>query len=216
MGEQRELPQHLELWGGVEATVNRVGDSYIDQLAISGHAARLHDLERLAQLGVRTIRYPVLWERTAPEPGGTADWRWADERLGALRNLGITPIVGFVHHGSGPRHTNLLDPAFATGVAGFAAAFAERYPWITHYTPVNEPLTTARFSALYGIWYPHRRDDVSFVRALVNQLRAVVESMRAVRSINADAVLVQTEDIGSASSTPRLAYQAEYENHRRW
>jgi dTDP-4-dehydrorhamnose reductase len=57
---------------------------------------------------------------------------------------------------------------------------------------------------------------VSFVRALVNQLRAVVESMRAVRRVNASAVLVQTEDIGSASSTPRLAYQAEYENHRRW
>src|SRR5918993_1220428 len=44
MGEQRELPQHLELWGGVEATVNRVGDSYIDQLAISGHAVRLRNL----------------------------------------------------------------------------------------------------------------------------------------------------------------------------
>ena len=216
MSQRFDLPQTLELWGGVEATVNRVRESYIDQLSISGHAARLDDLERLAQLGIRTVRYPVLWERTAPAPGGTPDWRWADERLGALRDLGITPIVGFVHHGSGPRHTSLLDPGFAPGVAAFAAAFAERHPWITHYTPVNEPLTTARFSALYGVWYPHRRDDTSFVRALVNQLRAVVESMRAVRSINADAVLVQTEDIGSASSTPRLAYQAEYENHRRW
>ena len=28
-------------------------------------------------------------------------------------------------------------------------------PHITNYTPVNEPLTTARFSGLYGAWYPH-------------------------------------------------------------
>jgi dTDP-4-dehydrorhamnose reductase len=216
MSHRRGLPQTLELWGGIEATVNRVGESYLDQLAISGHATRLDDLKRLAQLGLRTVRYPVLWERTAPDPEGEPDWSWVDERLGMLRDLGITPIVGFVHHGSGPRHTNLLDPGFAAGVAAFAAAFAERYPWITHYTPVNEPLTTARFSALYGVWYPHRRDETSFVRALVHQLRAVVDSMRAVRRVNPHSVLVQTEDIGSASSTPTLAYQAEYENHRRW
>jgi dTDP-4-dehydrorhamnose reductase len=216
MSDHRALPPDLELWGGIEATVNRVGDAYVDQLAISGHSIRPDDLRRLAQIGLRTVRYPVLWERTAPDRDGAPDWSWADERLGMLRDLGITPIVGFVHHGSGPRHTNLLDPGFAAGVAAFAAAFAERYPWITHYTPVNEPLTTARFSGLYGVWYPHRRDESSFVRALVHQLRAVVDSMRAVRRINPHAVLVQTEDIGSASSTPTLAYQAEYENHRRW
>jgi dTDP-4-dehydrorhamnose reductase len=216
MSHSRAVPQALELWGGIEATVNRVGESYVDQLATSGHATRPDDLQRLAQLGLRTVRYPVLWERTAPRPDEAPDWRWADERLGMLRDLGIVPIVGFVHHGSGPRHTDLLDPGFASGVAAFAAAFAERYPWITHYTPVNEPLTTARFSALYGVWYPHRQDETSFVRALVHQLHAVVDAMRAIRRVNPDAVLVQTEDIGSASSTSRLAYQAEHENHRRW
>jgi hypothetical protein len=206
----------LELWAGIEATVNRVGDCYFDQLASSGHATRLDDLYRVAALGVRTVRYPVLWERTAPERNGSPDWRWADERLGLLRDLGITPIVGFVHHGSGPRYTGLLDPAFPSGLAAFARAFAARYPWITHYTPVNEPLTTARFSALYGHWYPHLRESRSFVRALVNQLRAVAMSMRAVRVFTPGAMLVQTEDIGSTCSTMPLAYQAEFENHRRW
>jgi hypothetical protein len=62
-----------------------------------------------------------------------------------------------VHHGSGPRHTDLLDPAFATGLADYAGAVAARYPWVTDWTPVNEPLTTARFAALYGFWYPHAR-----------------------------------------------------------
>ena len=41
----------LELWAGVECTVNRVGDTYSDQLERSGHAIRSKDLERLAELG---------------------------------------------------------------------------------------------------------------------------------------------------------------------
>jgi dTDP-4-dehydrorhamnose reductase len=85
--------------------------------------------------------------------------------LNRLRELGIEPIVGFVHHGSGPAGTHLLDPAFGAGLAAYAGAFAERYPWIRRYTPINEPLTTARFSALYGVWYPHLRDDRAFVTA---------------------------------------------------
>jgi len=81
---------------------------------------------------------------------------------------------------------------------------------------VNEPLTTARFSALYGHWYPHRRDDRLFVRALVNQLRGVVLAMRAVRSINVDARLVQTEDVGTSDGTAGLRPQVEHERERRW
>ena len=60
--------QPLELWAGVECTVNRVGDAYLDQLKLSGHHLRVEDLGRVAALGVRVIRYPVLWERTANVP----------------------------------------------------------------------------------------------------------------------------------------------------
>jgi dTDP-4-dehydrorhamnose reductase len=85
-----------------------------------------------------------------------------------------------------------------------------------YYTPVNEPLTTARFSALYGHWYSHTRDDKSFVQAVVNQCRGVVLSMRAIREANPAAKLVQTEDMGHMYSTPFLAYEADMENERRW
>src|SRR5207302_7291138 len=95
----------LEVWAGVECTVNRVGADYHDQLEESGHAARPDDLDRFAALGVRTLRYPVLWERVAPDGPASADWAWPDERLARLRRLGVEPIVGLVHHGSGPRHT---------------------------------------------------------------------------------------------------------------
>ncbi len=206
----------LELWGGIECTVNRVGDEYYSQLEFSGHGTRPSDLDLLAELGLRTVRYPLLWELTAPEGVARADWRWGDERLGRLREYGIRPIVGLVHHGSGPRHTSLVDPSFATGLAEYAGAVAARYPWVEHYTPVNEPLTTARFSCLYGHWYPHRRDDRSMFRALVNQCRATVLSMAAIRAVNPAARLVQTDDLGRVYGTPRVRYQADYENERRW
>lgn len=101
-----------EVWAGVECTVNRVEDEYFDQLERTGHSARLKDLDRLAELGVRVLRYPVLWERTAPLGIDNIDWKWPDERLNRLQELGIQPIIGLLHHGSGPRYTFLLDPAF--------------------------------------------------------------------------------------------------------
>ncbi len=206
----------LELWGGVESTFNRVGDVYFDQLERNGHARRRDDLDLFAGLGIRAIRYPVSWERIAPHGPDSADWTWADERLAHLRVLGIRPIAGLVHHGSGPRHTSLIDPSFADGLAAFARAVAERYPWLDSYTPVNEPLTTARFSGLYGHWYPHGRDNATFIRALLTECRAVAQAMQAIRSVNPTAQLVQTDDLGKTYSTPLLSYQAEFENERRW
>jgi dTDP-4-dehydrorhamnose reductase len=182
----------------------------------SGHASRDHDLELFAELGLRAMRYPVLWERTAPEPDRAPDWEWSDRRLGMLRDLGIEPIVGLLHHGSGPRHTGLIDPLFPEKLAAYARSVAERYPWADRYTPVNEPLTTARFSGLYGVWYPHDHDDRTFVTALLNQCRGVALAMRAIREVHPGAKLVQTEDLGRTYSTPRLSYQAGFENERRW
>ena len=133
------------------------------------------------------MRYPVLWERTAPCSLNVLQWEWADERIKKLLQLRIEPIIGLVHHGSGPRYTSLLDPAFPAKLAEYAGAVARRYPWVTHYTPVNEPLTTARFSCLYGHWYPHSRDPLQFARAVITQCKAIVLSMRAIRDVNSEA-----------------------------
>jgi len=210
------VDERLELWGGVECTRNRVGDRYFDQSAATGHATRAEDLRRFADLGLRTLRYPVLWESVAPDGVETADWRQTDERLGQMRELDIQPVVGLIHHGSGPAHTSLLDPAFPTQLAEFGRAVAERYPWIRSFTPVNEPITTARFSGLYGHWYPHRRDDAAFTRMVIHQCRAVVLGMRAIRESIPDARLVHIDDGGRTYGTPPLADQVDFENHRRW
>src|SRR3954463_6734550 len=204
----------IELWGGIECTVNRVGDRWFDQLARAGHDVRIEDLDLLAGLGIRAIRYPVLWERHAPRTLDEIDGRWSDERLARLRELGICPIVGLLHHGSGPAYTSLIDPEFPELLARFARAVAERYPWITDFTPVNEPLTTARFTGLYGHWFPHGHDDRTFTRAFLNQMRGTVLAMRAIREVTPGARLIQTEDCGQTFGTPALRTQVEVEGAR--
>jgi dTDP-4-dehydrorhamnose reductase len=213
--QSNQTPE-LDLWGGLECTVNRVRDNYFSQMDRNGHAERLQDIERFASLGIKAIRYPVLWERTAPDGIESADWSWPDERLPALQQLGVQPIVGLVHHGSGPRHTSLVDPSFPDKLAEYAGAVARRYPWVEYYTPVNEPLTTARFSGLAGVWYPHGSDEATFVRALINQCRAIVLSMRAIREVNPGAKLVQTDDLSKTYGTPEMEEISNFFNDRRW
>ena len=92
--------------------------------------------------------------------------------------------MGLLHHGSGPKDTSLIDDDFPELFAQYAAAAAQRYPWVRLWTPINEPLTTARFSALYGFWYPHCQSDRHFVRAVMNQARATILAMREIRKVN--------------------------------
>lgn len=157
------IPSRLDLWAGLECTVARIGDTFRNQAQETGHADRIEDLDAIAALGIRTVRYPVLWETISPDNPAHAEWGWHDVRLQRLKELGIAPIAGLVHHGSGPRYTSLLDPRFPEMLAEHARRVAVRYPWLTQYTPVNEPLTTARFSGLYGHWYPHGRNIATFL-----------------------------------------------------
>ncbi|MFL6720426.1 MAG: family 1 glycosylhydrolase [Sphingomonas sp.] len=206
----------LELWGGVECSVVRIGDDYRDQVVETGHAARFADLDAMVELGVKAVRYPILWETVAPESPRELDFSWHDKRLDHLRARGVKVIAGLVHHGSGPWYTNLLDPNFPDLLADYAAKVASRYPWIEMWNPVNEPMTTARFSCLYGHWYPHLTDIDATFRALVNQCLAISRSIEAIRKIIPGARLIPTEDVGKTFATEPLQYQADHENERRW
>jgi dTDP-4-dehydrorhamnose reductase len=205
-----------ELWGGIECTINRVEDSFRDQLLYSGHYTRTGDIEKIATLGIKKLRYPLLWERHQCKEQQKINWDWTEQRLHTIRTCGITPIAGLVHHGSGPAFTNLLDEDFAKKLATYAFKVAIQFPWLEYFTPVNEPLTTARFSGLYGLWYPHLKDELTFIKILLNEVKAIILSMKAIRNIIPGARLVQTEDLGKTHSTSLLSYQAGFENERRW
>ena len=206
----------LEMWGGVECTINRVGDQYFNQLARTSHWARLDDMDRFAELGVRALRFPLLWEEMQPQQCTPLAWKWSDRALARLRKRGVRPILGLLHHGYGPSWAGMLDQNFATHFAQYAGEVAKRYPWIDLYTPINEPLTTARFSGLYGHWYPHAHDARCFATLFFAQCNAIRLAMRAIRAVNPNAQLLQTEDLGAISSTPVLYYQRDFENARRW
>lgn len=205
----------LEMWGGIECSHVRIQGTDRDQCAESGHWDRPGDLDLIAGLRLAKIRYPMLWARAARDDG-KVDFAADAARFERLRALGQVPIAGFLHHGWGPGGLDPLDPEFVPAFAAFAGAAAQRFDWIEDFTPINEPVTTARFAYLYGHWHPHLRDEAAFLRAVAALAVAVSAAMAAIRRHIPRARLIQTEDIGRTFSTPRLAHQAEYENERRF
>ncbi|WP_026903150.1 SDR family oxidoreductase [Pedobacter glucosidilyticus] len=206
----------MEIWGGLECSINRVGNQYFNQLEHAGYDSRPSDLEAISALGITSIRYPILWEKHQPQQNTVIDWDKTREELLYLRGQNIEVIAGLVHHGSGPLYVDILDDSFSSGLAQYAQQVAIAFPWINHYTPINEPLTTARFCGLYGLWWPHERNDYSFLKILFQECKATVLAMEAIRTVNPKAKLVHTEDLGKTHSTAPLSYQADLENKRRW
>ena len=203
----------LALWGGVECTINRVDNRYYDQCEWSHHRDYVRqDLDRFASIGLQTLRTAVLWERFE----STRSWQFPDEALLHMKDRGMHPIVGLLHHGSGPPSTSLLDPEFPEKFATFALQVAQRYPSVIDYTPINEPQTTGRFTCLYGHWFPHHRSMRSYVRALFHQIKGVALAMQAIRSVQPLARLIHTEDGGRTYSTPVLEQFRTEREHRRW
>jgi dTDP-4-dehydrorhamnose reductase len=200
------------VWAGVESSFLTVGGRRRDQLADTGHADRAADLDRLAELGVAAVRYPVLWGRGGHE----TDWSWARARLHRLAALEIEPIVGLLHHGWGPEGADPLDPAYPARFAAYAVEVARRFPQVKTFLPVNEPLTTARFAGLYGWWDPQARDDTVFIRLIVAQCLAIRAAARSLRRHDRSIRIIVNEDAAQIHGTPELAEVIALYNDRRW
>jgi dTDP-4-dehydrorhamnose reductase len=186
----------LEIWASPEPTVARIDATTVrDQGRETGWLDRPADVDLIADLGVGGCRFPVLWEHVAPVDPEQRAFGRAQAGVARLRARGVEPIVTLLHHGSGPRYTDLLDPHFPQLFAAYAGAAAQALPEIRRWTPINELLTTARFSTLYGVWYPGRCDDGAFGRALIHQVTATVLAMDEIRRVIPAAQLVVTEDL---------------------
>lgn len=205
----------MEVWGGIECTINRVGDRYFDQMDYDNLYHRPEWLEQILDLGIKTLRFPVLWEKVWPDNTRAPNWA-VKKQLELLKKNNVRVIAGLVHHGSGPNYAQIQDVDFADKLALYGRMVAEEFPWINDYTPINEPLTTARFCGLYGLWYPHSRDDKVFLNILINECRATILAMRAIREVNSKARLILTEDLTRIHGTKELEEQINFENHRRW
>ncbi len=146
-----------------------------DVLDTSEHTVRYkEDLRLLAEDGVDEFRCCIPWHKIE-RVRGVYDWGWTDRYLSQVRFLGLTPIADPLHHTSFPQwlEHGFANPEFPEVYEAFVRAFAERYPWITDYTVINEPVATAILSGFIGEWYPHWRDREGVVRIILGKVRAI-------------------------------------------
>ena len=113
-----------------------------------------------------------------------------------LQRREITPIVDLCHFGVPDWLGNFQNPDFPRLFADYAGAFAERFPWVQLYTPVNEMFICAVFSAKYGWWNEQMKDDRAFVTALKHLVKANVLAMRAILKRRHDAIFIQSRIVG--------------------
>jgi beta-glucosidase/6-phospho-beta-glucosidase/beta-galactosidase len=213
-----ELDRGFVVATGIECSAPRIeGGHRQDELIKTGHWVRYaEDLALVASFGIRYLRYGVPFHVVAHDPA-LLDWRWTDSAFGALRDAGLEPIADLLHFGLPDDVAGVGDPALPARFAAFAAAFAERYPWVRWYTPVNEPLVTATFSARLGWWNERKADERSFVRALDNAARCAVEGMRVIRDRRPDAIFVQSDGCETYQAAHRKAVRpAAFLNERRF
>jgi hypothetical protein len=164
-----------------------------DELRLTGHWDRsAEDVALVRALGMRLIRYGIPFHVVAADPD-RFDWTWTDRALGALRDEGVAPIADLLHFGVPDDLWGIADPRLPERHIAFVEAFVARYPWIRHFTPVNEPWITAVMSARHGLWNERRRDEPSTVSALTNVVRCAVLAGEAIRAARPDAVLVQSD-----------------------
>jgi len=148
------------------------------------------DLELMADLGLRTLRWTIDWARLEPAPG-----RWdgdaADlvtEVLRAARAAGIE-VWAVLHDGP-------LPGWFADDEGGFHDEAGLRRTWPRHvdrvaeafgdlvaaWVPVLDPFTRATEGWLTGIRPPGRRDELGFTDHLRELHLASWEALRLLRS----------------------------------
>ena len=150
------------------------------------------DFELVRDLDVEYLRYGPPYYR-AHVGDGRYDWGFAGETFAELRRLRITPITDLCHFGVPDWIGSFQNRDWPELFAAYARAFAERFPWVRYYTPVNEIYIAAVFSAQYGWWNGREHSDRAFVTALNNLCRANLLAMQAILEIQPKAIFIQSE-----------------------
>ena len=192
---------------GIECSYPTVqGGRRRDELEETGHYQRWRDdFELCLEIGARYVRYGIPYYRTHLGPG-RYDWDFADEVLPAMWDRGLIPIVDLCHFGVPDWVGGFRNTDWPGYFAEYCAAFAERYPWIKFYTPVNEMLVCARYSCKLGAWNDQQRSEDAFVRAHANECRATLLAIGEILKRRPDAVFIQSE---TAEAYVQLAPEAK-------
>ncbi|NUZ08448.1 glycoside hydrolase family 1 protein [Schlegelella sp. ID0723] len=193
------------------------GKVRVDEMAKCGHYEHWRtDFDCVEELGLHVLRYGPPLHCTWRGPG-RIEWEFADQTFGDLFRRDITPIADLCHFGVPDWVGNFQNPDFPTLFAAYARAFAERFPWVQLYTPVNEMFICATFSAAYGWWNEQLSSDRAFVTALKHLVKANVLAMLAILEVRPDAIFVCSESAEYFhADSPAAIKPAEIANSKRF
>lgn len=204
---------------GIENSVPTIdnGRTRVDEMDSCGHYRLWREDFRLCQeMGIGYLRYGPPIHTTWLGPG-KYDWEFADITFAELKRLGIVPIVDLCHFGLPDWLGNFQNGDFPALFEVYSRAFAERFPWVQLYTPVNEMFICAMFSAQYGWWNEQLSSDTAFVTALKHIVKANVLAMRAILAVRADAIFIQSESSEYFhAESPAAIRKAELLNSKRF
>lgn len=178
---------------GIDSAAPMVQGKRHDQMELTGHFERWDsDIDLARHIGTRYLRFGPPLHR-AFRGHGQYDWGHADAVLQRLNDYNIVPIADLCRMGVPDWIGDFQNPDFPRLLAGYARAFAERYPWVQLYAPVSTIMATAFGSAMIGLFNEAKCDDRSFVTALKHLCAGCVMGMLEILDVRPDAIFVQSE-----------------------
>jgi beta-glucosidase/6-phospho-beta-glucosidase/beta-galactosidase len=176
------------------------------------------DFDLARTIGVTHLRYGPPLHLVYLGPG---EFRWdlIDEPMADIEAHGPEPIVDLCHFGVPSWLGDLQNPDIVPALTEYAGAFADHYPWVRFYTPVNEMHVCARMSALDGLWNEQQCSESAFVTAAFNLAAASVGMSDAILAVRPDAVFINSESsefYQPCCPDPEIQDLAALENERRF
>jgi beta-glucosidase/6-phospho-beta-glucosidase/beta-galactosidase len=189
----------------------------VDEMEKCDHYKRWQeDFHLVKDSGIEFLRYGPPYYSTH-RGSARYDWSFADDTFNALHEMKVTPIADLCHFGVPDWIGDFQNPDWPRLFAEYARAFAERFPWVRLYTPVNEIFIAAQFSAQYGWWNERLTSDKAFVTALKHLCQANMLAMRAILEAQPDATFIQSESSEYFhTEEPNCERQAEFLNLKRF
>lgn len=174
------------------------------------------DFQLCLDTGAKVVRYGPPYYRMHLGPH-KYDWSFTDEVLPVMRQMGLTPIIDLCHFGVPDWVGDFQNEDWPELFGDFAGAFAERYPWIKLYTPVNEIYVCARFSAQEGIWNEQLKSGKAMLKSHGIQCKATLLAIEAILKVIPDAVFFQSEACELYLEThPETRQEVELQNSMRF
>ena len=193
------------------------GRTRVDEMAACGHYTHWkQDFALVDEMGIGYLRYgpPI---HTTWLGDGKYDWAFADQTFAEIKRRGLVPIVDLCHFGVPDWIGNFQNRDFPQLFQAYVLAFAQRFPWVQLYTPVNEMYICAQFSARYGWWNEQLSGDGPFVTALKHLVKANVLAMQTILTVRPDAIFIQSESSEYFhAESPASIRQAEVMNSQRF